>query len=100
MITLEALSISDLSTVYGGKDPGTPAADAADEPYDPSANAKAMDRLVQQCGPQMDAYSMARSDYDIRKFDTRAEVRMITARRALRDCAKNAGFKPPKDWME
>jgi len=85
-VSSEILDDDELVTVTGGQklDPGVPG--------------RSRDRLLAQCGPQIDAYSKARQNVDAHKGDTRAEIDSITAGRSLSLCATNAGFQPPSAW--
>jgi hypothetical protein len=74
----------ELATVMGGLDPKNPQ--------------RAQKRLLQQCGPQIDAFSAARKAASGDPTDVRKEIDSITAGRSLALCATNAGFDPPPAW--
>lgn len=65
---------------------------------DPGVPAQTQERLLAQCGPQIDAYTRTRQASAAHPTDTRAQIDMITAGRSLALCATNAGFDPPQDW--
>jgi len=80
----DILSDLDLARVVGGAQPSAP--DAARQ------------RLLQQCGPQIDAYSAAKKDYSQNPDDTRKQIDAATAGRNLAVCSQNAGFDPIPEW--
>jgi hypothetical protein len=74
----------DLAAVMGGLDPSVPQ--------------RSRQRLLQQCGPQIDAYTAARKAASSEPTDVRREIDSVTAGRSLALCATNAGFEPPPQW--
>lgn len=74
----------DLAAVMGGLDPNVPQ--------------RSRDRLLHQCGPQIDAYTAARKAASGDPTDVRKEIDSVTAGRSLALCATNAGFDPPPQW--
>jgi hypothetical protein len=78
------LSLDELETVFGGLDTNVPG--------------QSRDRLLAQCGPQIDAYTRSREAFDGDKTNTRKEIDQVTSGRALALCSTNAGFEPPPSW--
>ncbi|HUJ61813.1 MAG TPA: hypothetical protein VLX92_25085 [Kofleriaceae bacterium] len=76
----------DLATVTGGTqlDPGNPQ--------------RLKGRLLQACGPQIDAYTAARKASASDPTDVRKEIDSVAAGRSLALCASNVGFDPPPAW--
>jgi hypothetical protein len=80
------LSPAELETITGG------------QKLNPAVPIHSRDRLLAQCGPQIDAYTNARQAYDADKTNTRKEIDQVSAGRSLALCATNAGFDPPPSW--
>jgi hypothetical protein len=78
------IEITDLAAVTGGLDPNVPI--------------RSQQRLLRQCGPQIDAYTAARKAAASDPTDVRREIDSVTAGRSLALCATNAGFDPPPQW--
>ena len=85
-VMTKILSPAELETITGG------------QKLNPNVPIRSRDRLLTQCGPQIDAYTNARQAYDGDKTNTRKEIDQVTAGRSLALCATNAGFDPPPSW--
>jgi hypothetical protein len=85
-MTIDMISDDDLEFVSGGVQ------------LDPRVPLKSRDRLVHQCGPQIDAYSAARTAAAGAPTDTRKEIDAAAAGRSLAVCSENAGFDPLPQW--
>lgn len=83
---MKPISDQDLDTISGG---------AA---LDPNYPLQLRDRVLQQCGPQLDAYTQARETLAGHPNDARAELDAAAAGRSLALCSTNAGFDPPQQW--
>jgi hypothetical protein len=65
---------------------------------DPNRPLQLRDRVLQQCGPQLDAFTQARQQVAQHPGDARAELNAAAAGRSLALCSTNAGFDPPQSW--
>ncbi|HEY1554416.1 MAG TPA: hypothetical protein VGF94_06245 [Kofleriaceae bacterium] len=65
---------------------------------DPNVPLNLENRVLQQCGPQLDAYSAARQKLASNPSDSRAELDSVAKGRSLGLCSTNAGFDPPAAW--
>ena len=83
---MQTISNQDLTTVIGGAG------------LDPNRPLQLRDRVLQQCGPQLDAYTQARQNVAQHPGDARAELDATATGRSLALCSTNAGFDPPQSW--
>jgi hypothetical protein len=83
---MQTINDQDLETVSGGAG------------LDPNLPLQLRDRVLQQCGPQLDAYTHAREQQAQHPNDARAELASAAAGRSLALCSTNAGFDPPSSW--
>lgn len=83
---MQTISDQDLVLVSGGAG------------LDPNRPLELRDRVLQQCGPQLDAYTQARQTAAQNPGDARAELDTVAAGRSLALCSTNAGFDPPAAW--
>jgi hypothetical protein len=75
---------SELVCVVGGLDPKVPL--------------RSRDKFVAACGPQIDAYTAARTASAGAPLDTRKEIDAAAAGRSLAVCAMKSGFDPLPQW--
>ena len=85
---MRQLQVEDLKSVVGGAGLG----------LDPSLPQRQEQRVLRQCGPQLDAYSAARAAAKANPTDARADLHSVAAGRSLALCSENAGFDPPAAW--
>ena len=83
---MTTISLEDLAAVTGGAR------------LDPSNPLRLADRVRQQCGPELDAYSAARQKLAQNPTDARAELDSAARGRSLALCSENVGFDPVPAW--
>ena len=65
---------------------------------DPNVPLRTRDRFVGRCGPQIDAFTAARTAAAGAPLDTRKEIDAAAAGRSLAVCAMKHGFDPLPQW--
>jgi bacteriocin-like protein len=83
---MQTINEDDLAHVSGGAG------------LDPNRPLQLRDRVLQQCAPQLDAFTQARQQVAQHPGDARAELNAAAAGRSLALCSTNAGFDPPQSW--
>ena len=83
---MRQLQPEDLSSVVGGAG------------LDTTLPLRQEQRVLQQCGPQLDAFTAARRAAAANPTDARADLHSAAAGRSLALCSENVGFDPPQAW--
>jgi hypothetical protein len=65
---------------------------------DPKVPLRSRDHFVAACGPQIDAYTTARTQAAATPLDTRKEIDAAAAGRSLAVCAMKNNFEPLPQW--
>jgi len=83
---MTTIDIQILATVTGGAQ------------LDPNVPLRQRDRVLASCGPQLDAYTRAKTALAANPNDARAELGEAAAGRSLALCSTNQGFDPLPQW--
>ncbi|HEY1547834.1 MAG TPA: hypothetical protein VGG28_08440 [Kofleriaceae bacterium] len=83
---MTTITTDELATICGGAQ------------LDPNVPLRSRDHFVAKCGPQIDAYTAARTQAAATPLDTRKEIDAAAAGRSLAVCAMKNHFEPLPQW--